>query len=447
MTIRLALAAVALAVLALPPSAAPARPAARAAAGLVFLGGGDGLVRQARRPARIRGRVVVDFRGDRASGCAVAGSCDLAGRVEYVPARTGEFLLAEFGGSHAGAAAYLFLDGGRIVAQVERGGDRCADARAVDLGFALRFTEGSRLAFGPADGVDPVATRCAGPLLEDLRRALPHLEVTVRALRSGTDVLDLGGRRAFRGGGFTGTVRSSVAVRLREPSRRSSDTTKGGGARLPTGGIRFRLERVAGELETRYAGAADPAICAPLDACGLRGQIAWRPRPGALAAELRVFPERPAGREALRRGLGLEPGRPRRDVQATGAATLSLAGGVRATATRADGAATCRSSGPDGELTVSLQGVGRRVVVRLQADTSTGRDLMRTRCPGPTSADAGTGDGTLAESSVPLRAFGRRRVVLRLRAARPFDAGSFTGRTRGTVIVVLRRTRLLGGAR
>src|SRR6185503_14028048 len=71
-------------------------------------------------------------------------------------------------------------------------------------------------------------------------------------------------------------------------------------------------------------------------------------------------------------------------------------------------------------------------------------DPFRTHCPGPTSADASDGGRPLASGSVPLRAFGGKRVVISLDRGSTFATGAYAGRTEAALTISLRRVSVRG---
>lgn len=418
-------------------------PAPAPAAGAIY---GPGAVPATHVPLRVAGRVEVDFRGDPARGCVALGVCDVTGRHAWEPGPSGDLTLAEtrLARGPTFAVAFLFLapsvgsGGPGFTTRTVRGGATCEEAGVEPDGASDVARGGARLRLTLPDryGWDPLSTRCGGPVLADVARLLPSLVGTPAALRRGRRTVDLTAERPFRAPGFSGTVRSSLVLRLGASRRVPSSP----GAPVRTQRMRrlsvdYRVERVSGGVTVAFAGVPDPRGCGPLDACGVSGTVrldlAATTGQGLLAAEApATVPWR-----RLRAVLGLAPGARPPGVSATG--TVVWRRGTRTTEelTRAGGG-FCRSSLSAGGAGLDLRVAGGYVVARL-ARGEVPRDLLRTRCPGPSAQDAP--EARLAAGSVPVRAFARPRVVLRLRSGRRFRAGHYDGRSAPDVVVVLRR--------
>ena len=83
----------------------------------------------------------------------------------------------------------------------------------------------------------------------------------------------------------------------------------------------------------------------------------------------------------------------------------------------------------------------RRVFATYGRGSGAGLDPLRTRCPGPSIADAAEGHA-LATGSVPRAAFHRRRVVITLSRGRTFQSQPYAGETQPSLQIVLRRKRV-----
>jgi hypothetical protein len=67
-------------------------------------------------------------------------------------------------------------------------------------------------------------------------------------------------------------------------------------------------------------------------------------------------------------------------------------------------------------------------------------DPLRTRCPGPGTADVA--GGRLAGGTLPLSAFARRKVTLRLNRGGSYLSDGYRGATSADMTVVLRRVKI-----
>jgi hypothetical protein len=410
----------------------------------VIVGFGGDVVRQTSVPVTLDGGLSVDFHSDAAT-CAVAGRCGLSGTVSWRPARKAQLYVIE---GKRSASAFLFGPPGFegepsaliTAADVQRSGAAgngiCADGNA-DAG-SLQFT-GDRTALavglGGREAADELlTTRCAGPRLADVRSALPARRIPVAALRRGQMTVDLRGEGPFAAGGFGGTVRSDLVLHLgrSKVERNTSNGPGPRGVRERSLEVRYRVASVTGGLTADVAGLADPAACGPLDACGLRGTETLAPRLRSGTASLYAYAPatRPPG--ALRAAVGLAPGGRGSGVQVFGNAQIDDRGEAIASIGRA-GEAPCTDRVPleSTILNLAVRGTSVDVGVFPYAGQST---ALRTRCPGPPLATV------IAKATVPLRAFGRPRVTLRLRRGVTLQTDGYTARTRPDLTVVLERT-------
>ena len=145
-------------------------------------------------------------------------------------------------------------------------------------------------------------------------------------------------------------------------------------------------------------------------------------------------------RRDLRRALGLEGGRRARGVLRFGYASWPEHGTVRSDLKR-DGAPDCADTEPlPMEGAANLVYSGDRLHASYAGDLF-GGDLLRTRCPGPGAGDA-AGEGGLASARVPLTAFRKRRITLRLTGGHAYATDGYSGRSQPDIAVVLRRIRV-----
>lgn len=419
---------------------------------------------------RVSGTVTVDFHGDPGGDCASHGLCDVSGSVTWQPARSGDLTVFGFreGGKQTETSVLsLGGDGGDIEgastsAVVRRAATAgapaglCTDAGSAGFFAATRPHAGTGVPItlvGEAEGglppADSFRTRCAGPTASDLKALFPTGVISARAFRRGRTV-DFSTERPFASHGLAGTVHSTVALRIRKATGGHGDfiqeltdkgTRAGRGHRVRALTASYRIKRVSGQVATDIGGLADPDLCGPLDACGLLGTVTVAPT--ATSGDVELFARASARHSAadLRRALGLQAGRHGRGVATTGFGGWDDTGSVSSALTRA-GAPDCSDSEPllAGTLTLAF---GRRHVLASYGEgpDAGGGDLLRSRCPGPGSADVAA-IRPLATGSLPKSALRRRTVTLRLHRGGSFSADGYSGRTRPDVTIVLRRTRV-----
>lgn len=396
-------------------------------------------------PLAISGELTVEFRGDPAAGCAVTGVCGIEGAVTWTPARQGELYVAKLARRRL-VVALQPDDMSRASAQVTRrhadgSVRRCSDVRLAESA-AVAGTRPNRGLQITLPGTTPLSaftdaltTRCAGPLQTDLAGALPAARLDPAALRRGRATLDLGGRRPFSGHGFVGAAHSTIAVRIGR-AKRQRTRERGNGSRVRTMTVRYAIESVDGALTTTFAGSADPALCAPLDACGASGTVTAVPSPSpAGAATITAVAEGRRPWRDLRAALGLSRRGRSNGVQLLGSATWE--GGTAAANVRVDGAPPCtdRVELSAGILTLT----GQRG--RVGFDYANLPDVLRTRCPGPRGLDIASERGAwVAAGTIGARALGARRPILRLTRGTSFDVDGYAGRTEADLRIRLRRT-------
>jgi hypothetical protein len=407
-----------------------------------------------------RGSVTVDFHGDPAAGCAESGVCGLSGTAIWRPGATAELLVVDLrdrgqrleqgfvslGDGESGAAttsAHV-----RRTGTGDAAGGLCTDGSRsqfglVDLGTSVGTSIAVTLTGADEPGIfstDSFRTRCAGPTVGDVRALLPTQLINPRKLRRGQR-LDFAADGTFASHGFAGTLHSDVSMTVGRSQRFGTDDTITDETVDPASRRRlevdYRVESVAGEVVTGVAGLADPDLCGPLDACGLLGSVTLSTHAASGDATVFASASRRHSAADLRRRLGLAPGRARRGVSAAGIVDWEDSGSVTSALTRA-GAPACSDSHPlrGGGLVLSFGPRSVRARYSGGADF-TGVDALRTRCPGPGVFDVAT--GALATGTVPLSAFHRPRVTLRLTTGVEYRSDGYEGRVRPDVTVVLRR--------
>jgi hypothetical protein len=292
---------------------------------------------------------------------------------------------------------------------------------------------------------DTFRTRCAGPAASDLSALLPSHLLTTAQLRRGHPTLDFTADRDFASHGLSGTVHSTVVLHVGRTQRVAADGQSGEEPRGRTRkrrrlDVRYRVERVYGQVGTDVEGLADPDLCGPLDACGLLGTVTLAPRATSGEAFLEAEGSVRRSSRDLRRALGLLPGPRRAGVRTYGYATWEEDFGSTTSALTRAGAADCRDSAPvtgGGSVDLRVSAAGVRADYGVGAEAG-GVDPLRTRCPGPGIADVAH-SRPLASGTVPLSAFRHRRVTLRLTRGTGFSSDGYSGHSSADMTVVLRR--------
>jgi hypothetical protein len=204
--------------------------------------------------------------------------------------------------------------------------------------------------------------------------------------------------------------------------------------------VTYRIESVSGQISTDVHGLADPDLCGPLDACGLMGSVTVAPVASDGEVEISARASMRHSRLDLRRALGLAGGHRARGVLRFGYASWPEQGTVRSDLTR-DGAPDCSDAGPlSSEGSLDLVYSGNRLDTSYAGDLF-GGDLLRTRCQGPGLVDVARERG-LASAKVPLTAFRKPRITLRLAGGIGYAGDGYSGRSHPDMTVVLRRTRV-----
>jgi hypothetical protein len=418
---------------------------------------------------KVSGRVLVTYASG--PGCQGAHQCDVrSGTLSWTPGSSA-YMGVFVRGRHGAAQAFLGLNGGSgpsSTATVQHaGGATCAASTGLEdvawlpvagdgrggLRFSLYGTQaplylpggpisyndftGELLSAGPHPD-EPQPTSCGGPVPSDFLALLPSRQVSLSALRAGPVTVDLSGTASFSAGGLTGTARSTIVLHIgRLKHQAVTPYPPRGDVRVVR--VRYRIARVSGSIGLDWA--ANASGCAALDACGLTGTLSIRPGRSAGHADAVAYDSAGGTSFAgLRRALGLAPGRVPSGAQdnALGSWT-SPQGSVSAVVDRA-GVLACRDVSPlrAGIVGINFTGKRAQVVLGFSAE-DVDRDLLRTRCGGPSVT--GFGEQLLASVTVPLQALGRRTVILHL--TRGFTAtgtGGFTWHSHPDLTIVLERT-------
>jgi hypothetical protein len=394
-------------------------------------------------PVRSTGSVVVDWESDPES-CAGVGRCGLDGLTTWRPPARGDVFISGDGHGRTFASVSLggFFDlaGAAATTQVRREGGLCADATRPEA-FALLESSGTELSFGLADVLGGLfATRCAGPVIEDVAATLPAISVPTSRLRRGRLAVNLAGGGTFAGHGLRGTVTSTVRLRLGAPQRgEEEDHPRLRMERVRYLSNRFRVTEVRGEVALDVRGRADRRECAPLDACGLAGSLRVVPRATAGSVDLTARGAARLGRRSALAAVGLRPGPAPPGVRVFGSGFWAGAGLLVASIGPEGGATPCRDSVLLRHGLLTFEPVaGRQLRISFYGAVAGFPAFgagARTRCAGPLLG----GVAPLAEAEVPVRAFGSRRLELPLTRPTTIEDDGWTIAGRSAVTVVLER--------
>jgi hypothetical protein len=402
-------------------------------------------------PARIQGQLAVAFHGDRAAGCAARGVCGYSGTVVWQPPRTGSLeivtyhqrgkleheaslnLIDESGpGPFPGAAGVASADVSSQPTGPGGSSSACTDAGSTGQNVNLPVRGQAVLfALGHA-GPGLTETRCAAPLVGDFAHALVSRSLNLRAVSRGHVTISLASSGPFAGGGFAGTVSSTVRLSLGRPSTQRptpSGRPKGPTVRIRSVDVRYRAT-IAGRLPAEVRG--DPSSCSLLGSCGANGSFELRPRAMSGVLDVSAFTRARRPLRDVLTALGLRTGGNPRGISTFGSALLNGPGSFDADF--AQGAVTCHDSVPTGPAAVTLQIEGRS----LAATFAPTGGAMHTRCPGPL-IDQST---ALASGSVPVRLLGRRTATIPLTTGVDLLDDGYHGRTVPNLTLTITRTRI-----
>jgi hypothetical protein len=392
--------------------------------------------RPAYLPVTAGGSVAVEWEGDPAT-CEAARRCALRGTTTWRLPPEG-FLLLTGRGRLRGAALYLSGAGDverePVRARLRTGQRLCADASPGSASLRLPVRAG-RVAFGLGEQGVLSATRCAGPVSADLAPALPAVDVPFARLARGRTTIRLEGDGTFAAAGLRGRVTSTVRLRIGAPQTGGLPPDEEP-LRLRVASSRFRIASVTGDVPFEVtAGAEGSAACTALDACGLAGIQRIVPALSAGSAELTAYARARRPRRAVRAAIGLAPGGVARRVFAYGAGEFAGDGRVEASIGRA-GEPPCTDIAPFTHGGLELTPHGRRVTATFHSGSAV---PPRTRCPGPLLPQY---DG-IGRTELPLRAFRRRRVVLRFTRTEDFRDDAWAALARPALTLVLERTSVV----
>ncbi|MFL5862278.1 MAG: hypothetical protein ACJ780_16145, partial [Solirubrobacteraceae bacterium] len=373
------------------------------------------------------GRVIVDFHGDSAAGCAARGLCGYRGTLSWIPSAEATLQInASRARGHNGVTIDIFPApgfgpglpfGGVTVASVTRATDAasastatCVDATSAGDLVLLPVRRGQVVFTLHSRFAPLLATRCAGPRDAAVLPLLPNPRRSLAAVRRGRVSVRIAATRSFSADGFAGTVTSNVVIRLAEPGRmtkvRSTSTSR------PRQALKLSYHAtLAGSVVEQITGGPATA-CGPLDACGVTGTVTIHP--STVGGNAQITAASAAGRPppSLDAAAGLGDTGSQPGVSIFGQAAWPR-GGTAATQI-GRGSSQCRDMSSLGPEFVSL--IRRRhqlIAVMTQATPPA------PACAGPVLTNGSAGG--LAAGRIPIGDLARRRIRILLRTGTSFD--------------------------
>lgn len=414
-----------------------AAPAAAQSA--ISLGGGD-VVAQYDVSVTVTGHVQIDFAGDASAGCAAHGLCGYSGSDTWTPGGQGLLGLVKYLHHHRFSYQALTVLGDGQTASttyarvIGPDGDACQDAQTSSPAVVVSSVRRGSVSMS-LNGVHAglLDTRCAGPLDPDIRSALVDRSISIKAAEHGRRTINLAGRGSFASHGFSGSVTSTVVLRLGRPRRQGSESAGSPGPRSQ----RFRevtatfgSAQLAGRPVARIRGASNRDLCTVLDSCGAAGTLEFgipsRSGTGDLSA---LGPARLPYRDFLF-ALGLARHGSARGIQVDGFMQFPSS---TVTERLVQGPEICTDSSPaylEGSLGVSNGGFDVAVGPALFDDSP-----PRTRCPGPTAQ----GPPAWVASPPLAGALRGRTLVFDLRPARSSTDDGYVITPTGGLSLTVRR--------
>jgi len=419
--------------------------------------------REGELPARVAGAVTIAWHGDPARGCAAAGVCDVGGSLVYTPSDANFNVIKLPNGKFFPGEIEIGDIGSVAVVRVRRdppGGAPSLCVDTVDAPFELLTAtpiNAGRYRFDfsdqTLDGNALSSGRCAGPLPQDLRAAMPSGVLDMNALRQRSALMNMSSRRPIAFGPYSGQVISTMGIRVlpfsdfdRGSGVFFSETFGGGSGshhkhrvRVLEIAAKYRIASMSGTLVTNFTGVDGP-LCATLDACGASGTIDYNTSVtgGELimggARRLRRG-ERPTLRSALRE---LRAGR--LAIGGFGSTRPDAAAKVSGTFSR-PGDATCSDTTTAVIPPLDLFGGGRAMQFRMDLPNEQVIEELRTRCPGPTETET-LARGSLAAGRLPLATLGARSLRVTMSRPGTFASGAYAGTRSGSLELQLVRTAI-----
>ena len=381
------------------------------------------------------GRLTVTFSGDRAAGCATHGLCAYHGTETWNAQGAGDLqLLTVVRHGHRSTIMTLAVGGfgPSVLSSVTRGRDGAGVCRDRDSPEAESMSSAVRhgrveVRLG-APGLASLGTRCAGPLIVDVASVLAHRTVSLARLRRAHTRIDLGELARVSAGGFSGTVDSTVVLRLGRSQARP--VPKPVADRVAT--ARYRITHLAGAATAAVRASGRPA-CAPLDACGLHGTIFLTPRPSNRdTLSLQAAGPHNRSRLDLLTALGVRTGGHSAGINIFGSGVLGAEFTTRTSLTQ--NRRSCINRMPAERMQITIEKQRARLRIEATPFDLTGNDPLHSRCPGPRlKLEA------FSSTSLPPGILRRRQFQIRLHGI-SFRDGPYDVTTHSTLIATLRRT-------
>lgn len=385
------------------------------------------------------GSMTFTWQGDRARGCASTGLCGIQGAL-VDEAQNGDVVTVD----DRPQDGTVF---GQGTARVRRTTGSPAPGECLAATEGVVFLRFHRVA-GRTEALvelSDLSGPCAGPLSVDLKQ----LTLPVIRIGAGRKGFDLTGNVPFIAGPFRGRLISTVRLRpmrVNGGGSGSSVSTSGGGGR-PVGGRQSKHEHservvlvyglTSGPPSLRFAFQGDPGpFCEALDDCGADGQLLLQlpaKRSTMVVEASRTVRLRQTSRQILS-DFRAEPGAFAisgfAGLPASVAETMSWGGGLSCR-----DAVTSASLGQEPVVLVlgspNPQSGRRRQSdrhPRLPASLQlAGDELLRTHCPGPTSAQVLGERGVLARGSLAVDSLLQHEQVLALTRPGSFDSQGYVG--------------------
>jgi hypothetical protein len=396
-------------------------------------------------PVAATGQLTVDFAGADGAGCEADGVCAYSGSVQWAPTYGTLFVLRTGSPRRRATQIELTLEGGTTSAQVQTSGaggspassgtclDQRTDAWQIPLALSHR-----RIRFDLTGSVEEMlGARCAGPRDRDVLGRLPVPSLTYAAALRGRTTVRLVASRRFTSGGFTGTISSTLRIRLGRPSGKAArelTSPLGKPSRRHTLAITYRAT-LSGSSVQSFSGDPDPSSCGPLASCGISGTLTLRP-PTASTGTAFILADGPPRTPlaALRHALGLGGRAGARPPTVIGFVAWRQPAKLGASVVQ--GPLSCADSAPTDAGILSLQGTAKRLIVNYSTqEASDGAPI--TRCPGPAAQFL-----TLAWGWVPLRDLAARVVRVPLGWSSAFLDDGYSGRLTSALTLTLTRVRI-----
>ncbi|MHB1836771.1 MAG: hypothetical protein ACYCXW_17615, partial [Solirubrobacteraceae bacterium] len=398
------------------------------------------------------GSLTIAWSSNPARGCAVDGLCGVDGSLEVLPA--GGSSSSSYSSAPAPIQAEV-SDPNAAVRTITTGPGTtilrtCTDLVPVDLTFTI--AHGKAVSTQPFQA--PSSGRCAGPTAADLAR------ITLPARPLARRGYDLSGTVTFAAGPFSVTLISTLHDLISTGPGTGlfggiGTGVAGGpsGAGTPvrtravlqeTAEYDYRVAALSGTLTTSFAGLPAP-LCRPVGACGLSGTLT---ETFAAKGTLDVV-----GYRTVRRRVG--SARALADLRA-GRLVMSSGGfgptTVKETVTEAmsaAGSAGCADTASAGLVTGDTgfrHGIDRLQIAPGGPPVAPSADPLRTRCPGPSDAEA-LDNRALAQGPLAVARLGARRLTVVLGGNGAFTGSGYSGRRSGTLVLTLVLVRARGGTK